>query len=265
MSLPPLETISLNAGTIGYREAGAGPTLFLMHGLAGNSRSWIHQFDAFSTTHRVIAWDAPGYGGSDDFSPDVDVFADTLDEVRSYLGIDQMILLGHSMGGVVAGRYAARYPEHLSGLILSCTHTGNGAAKGKELPPGYKNRVQDIQTMSARDYGRSRAKAMLAPGTASEIFDMAADISAQARPSGLANAARVIVEADNAPGLSQLELPTLIISGEVDPVVGKDKTDRLASLVAGARTEVIAGAGHAPYLEKPGPYNATLKEFLTSL
>lgn len=264
MTLPNLTTIPLGAGKISYRSAGEGIPLLLLHGLAGNSRSWVNQFHILSKTNQVIAWDAPGYGGSDDFEPDVDAFTDALHELVQSLGLSRFFLLGHSMGGVLAGRYASRFPDQLLGLILSCTHVGSGAPKGSELPAGYQSRVNDLNTMSQKDYGLSRATAMLAPNTPSDIFDMAADISGETRAVGLENAARVITETDNSRGLAALSIPTLVISGEVDPVVSPDKTDKLIHLIAGAKNVVISGAGHAPYLEKPDEYNRALDSFLTS-
>ncbi len=265
MSLPPLNRAAISDGMIAYRSLGSGEPLVFLHGLAGNSRSWIRQFEHFSSTHQVIAWDAPGYGGSDDFKADVDVFTDALNQLLQYCGLSKFVLLGHSMGGILAARYAARFPDHLHGLILSCTHVGNGNPKGSDLPPGYTNRVADLDTMSQMDYGISRARAMLAPETPASIFDLAANISAETRPIGLANAARVISETDTSPGLAGLTIPALIISGEVDPVVSLDKTERLYELLPHASKAVIAGAGHAPYLENPDAYNASVGAFIRSL
>jgi len=265
MSLPSLTTIEVAGKKIGVRSAGSGDVLVLLHGLAGNSRSWVRQFEHFSRSRRVIAWDAPGYGGSDDFDPDVDVFTDALKDVLQQLGVGKFVLLGHSMGGMLAGRYACRFSEQLKGLILSCTHVGSGNPKGSELPAGYQSRVNDLNTMSQKDYGISRAKAMLAADTAQDIFEMAADISGETRPSGLANAARVINETNNAPGLPSLSLPTLVITGEVDPVVAPEKAEQLYSLISHCEKAVIPGAGHAPYLEKPDTYNHTLASFINNL
>ncbi|NQV98426.1 MAG: alpha/beta hydrolase [Rhodospirillales bacterium] len=265
MPLPPLVTTPLTSGTIAYRIAGTGVPLVLLHGLAGNSRSFIRQFEFFAGDHQVIAWDAPGYGGSDDLAADIDLFTDALHELTAVLGLARFVLLGHSMGGVLAARYAARFPDQLRGLILSCTHVGNGLAKGTALPAGYRNRINDLNTMSPGDYGRARATAMLAADTPAGIFQLAAEISAETRARGLENAARVIMETDNSDGLAALALPTLIIAGAVDPVVPPEKTARLRQLVNQATYAEIAGAGHAPYLEKPEPYNAAVQSFIGGL
>ncbi len=266
MSLPSLTTLEISNKAVAIRTSGNGPALVLLHGLAGNSRSWVRQFEAFAATHKVIVWDAPGYGGSDDFEPDVDVYTDALDAALKTLGVDEkFVLLGHSMGGILAGRFASRFPEQLLGLILSCTHVGSGNPKGSDLPAGYQNRVNDLNTMKPQDYGVKRAEAMLAEGTPRDIFDLAADISSETRAQGLANAARVLSETDNTATLSKTTLPTLVISGEVDPVVPASRTENLYRVIAHCDKVVIEGAGHAPYLEKPDAFNEALRGFIAKL
>ena len=265
MALPPIEIAQLASGKISYRQSGSGAPIVLLHGLAGNSRSWEKQFDVFGKNNHVVAWDAPGYGGSDDFSPDIDVYTDCLKQTLAPLISKPFLLLGHSMGGVLASRYAIRFPEQLSGLILSCTYAGNGLTKGSNLPEGYRNSIHDLNTMTPETYGASRAKAMLAPNASSGVFDMAADISSETRATGLENAARVHNEADNTDGLAELAVPTLLISGALDPVISKDKTDQLHRLMPASQAIVISGAGHAPYLEKPEPYNSAVEAFRAGL
>ena len=265
MALPDLQTVDLPDGQISYREAGSGPSIVFLHGLAGNSRSWDAQFDHFSKSNHVIAWDAPGYGRSDDMEADIDVYTDCLNQLLSTLIDDEFFLVGHSMGGVLAGRYASRFPEQLAGLVLSCTHVGGGCEKGLALPENYQNRVKDLETMTTEDYGLSRAKAMLGPNTPPDIFNYAADIASDTLIDGLENAIRVMIEADNTDGLSRLDLPTLVISGGVDPVVSKDKTDLLHQLISGSKTEIIVGAGHGPYLEKSDIYNSMISDFFEEL
>jgi len=265
MALPELKTINLPDGKISYREMGDGPSIVFLHGLAGNSRSWEGQFDHFSKTNHVIAWDTPGYGRSDNKKADINIYSDCLHQLLGSLVKDQFLLVGHSMGGVLAGHFANRFQNQLVGLVLSCTHVGNGLEKGLDLPERYQRRVDDLNTMTAKSYGTSRAKAMLALNTPSAIFDKAANIAADTQIGGLTNAIRIILETDNTESLSSLDLPTMVISGAVDPVVPKEKTDQLHRLVSGSQTAIIADAGHAPYLEKNDHYNKVVSGFIKKL
>ena len=61
----PLQKVSTRRGIVSYREAGAGPALCLLHGISSQSGSWVHQLDALAPRFHVVAWDAPGYGESD--------------------------------------------------------------------------------------------------------------------------------------------------------------------------------------------------------
>jgi 3-oxoadipate enol-lactonase len=265
MALPELKTIDFPDGKVSYREMGTGPSIVFLHGLAGNSRSWEGQFDHFSKTHHVIAWDTPGYGRSDNKKADINIYANCLNQLLVSLIKDRFLLVGHSMGGVLAGHFANRFKNQLVGLVLSCTHAGNGLEKGLALPERYQQRVDDLNAMTAENYGTSRAKAMLAPNTPSTIFDKAANIAADTKIDGLTNAIRIILESDNTESLSSLDLPTMVISGAVDPVVPKEKTDQIHSLVPGSQTAIIPNAGHAPYLEKNDNYNEVISKFTKKL
>ena len=75
-SLPELKYFSYKNGQLSYREAGVGPTLFLLHGMNGGSQSWPHLFQSLAPTFRVVAWDAPGFGESDVFGDSVEDFKD---------------------------------------------------------------------------------------------------------------------------------------------------------------------------------------------
>jgi len=260
MTVPRLQSVLPNGVQLTYREQGEGPALMFLHGLAGNSRSWQHQFDAFAATHRVIAWDAPGFGGSDCVTADVETFADTLKLFLDHLDIDAVFLTGHSMGGVVAGRFAGKYPSRVKALLLSCTYWGGSKAKGEPLGAGYQARINSLNTIPAEEYGRQRAAAMTADGTSQNVLDLAADIAAETRADGLEAAARLLQEADNRDVLKTLTMPVTVLCGECDPVIAADTSEQLAEMIPDAARVTIFGAGHAPYLEYPEPYNAAVRE-----
>src|SRR5579863_10381063 len=104
---------ALNGGTIHYEVRGEGFPLVLLHGIGSSSRSWRRQIQALSRNFKVIAWDAPGYGGSSDPSghPSMRYYADRLRELLDALGIDRTFLLGHSTGGVVAQEFYRANPQ----------------------------------------------------------------------------------------------------------------------------------------------------------
>jgi len=256
---PCQQTANLDGLQITYREQGDGPAMVFLHGLAGNARSWQRQFDEFANSHRVIAWDAPGFGGSDCVAADVETFAHTLKALLDHLALDQVLLTGHSMGGIVAGRFAGLYPEQVKALALSCTFWGGTRTIGGPLGAGYQARVDSLKSTSAENYGKQRAAAMLPTGTDQNTVDLAASIAAETRADGLEAAARLLQEADNRDILKTLTMPVMVLQGELDPVIAKETSDKLAYMIPDASRVTIKGAGHAPYLEFPEPYNNALR------
>uniref|UniRef100_UPI00016A5482 alpha/beta fold hydrolase n=1 Tax=Burkholderia ubonensis TaxID=101571 RepID=UPI00016A5482 len=110
------------AGTIGYRAAGAqhaGRTLpvVLLHGIGSGAASWVCQLDALGASRRVFAWDAPGYGASTPVhgaSPAASDYAAALAAWLDALGIDRCVLVGHSLGAIIAGGFARVMPERIA-------------------------------------------------------------------------------------------------------------------------------------------------------
>jgi len=261
---PPQRIVSLSRGKVSYRTVGQGPALVFLHGLAGNSQSWVRQFQAMAGRHRVIAWDAPGFGRSDSVAADVEVFTEILAELLDFLRCGEVAVVGHSMGGVVATRLAARQPSRVSRLVLSCTHAGHGQPADSPPMARYEQRVRELTGMEAMEFGKLRARRLFPDGFAGEAFDIAARIAAEARPEGIRVATRMLQLADNRPFLPHLPMPVLILTAGLDSVVKPEHGDELLRLTATARRVTLPDLGHAPYLQSPEAYNAALDEFLGS-
>ena len=135
MSLPAAKTVDLEVIEIAYREMGQGPALMFVHGLGGGSAAWSAQFESFSDRYRVIAWDAPGYGGSADFSMDTPMVRDYVDVLARFLyalGVETVHLVGHSFGGIIIAAYNRRFPGRVLSLTLLQAVTGSNAlARGR--------------------------------------------------------------------------------------------------------------------------------------
>src|SRR5262245_55286402 len=131
--LPEPRLVQTPLGRVSYREAGSGPVLFMLHGMNGSSKSWAWQLEGFSHRYRVVAWDAPGYGLSDGVQPEVDVYAEQAMCMARALDCEQLLVVGHSMGGVIGGRLCGRYPGLVRALVLSGTHWGNAVGPGTPL------------------------------------------------------------------------------------------------------------------------------------
>ena len=263
-ALPGRKIVDGAGGAVSYREGGEGRTVVFLHGLLGSADSWVEQFREFAGPCRVVAWDAPGYGQSGIAEADLDVFVDALVALLKHLNAEDVTLVGHSMGGVVAAAAAARPDTRIKRLVLSCTHAGY--AKAKDTPPTEKllGRMKDLEELGPEAYGRVRAEAMVAPNPAASVLAKAAYVAAQTRADGLFCATRMLQFADVRPLYAHITAPTTVITGGADPVVSQGMSEELKRLTAFADHVTVPGAGHAPYLEKPDAYNAILARVLAS-
>lgn len=118
-----LETHTVQAGDTrwSYYEGGDGPTIVLLHGFADNKTVWLAVAKELAPHFHVVIPDLPGWGHSSrDMAAnyDIDHQAARLQDFMQALGLKRVLLVGHSMGGAIAGVYAAEHPEHVAGLAL---------------------------------------------------------------------------------------------------------------------------------------------------
>ncbi|MEM6991416.1 MAG: alpha/beta fold hydrolase, partial [Myxococcota bacterium] len=118
----PVERAEVGGTSLAYADLGQGEhTLVLIHGLGSYMPAWKNNASALARQHRVIVVDLPGFGKSDkpDASYTMDFFAGKVLALMDELGVQRPVLVGHSMGGQIAMRYALSYPERHAGLVLT--------------------------------------------------------------------------------------------------------------------------------------------------
>ena len=263
MPIPVLQSMDLPGGVITYREVGVGQPLVFLHGINIHSAIWLNQFDHFANTYRIIAWDAPSYGGSAPRDADVGVYAGALNELLDTFGLDKVIVVGHSMGGIIAGGFACHFPERLAALVLSCTHTGAAKPKGEPLLDRYQALVDERKACDSLDYGRLQAAKMTTDATSAELTEEIATIVAETSAEHFPLNARMVQEADNREGLKKFKAPTLIINGAGDRLGPSEGQKTLLVTMPQAQQIVFDTLGHSPYLEDPSAYNEALETFFT--
>lgn len=248
-----------------YEVAGSGgPTVLLLHGIGSNSRSFRRQLEALSDAYIAVAWDAPGYGRSEDpaaaFS--LEDLADDAAALLDHLGVPRAHVLGSSMGGVVAQLLFHRHPRRVASLILADTNPGSGSLPESERSARVQRRLAALETMTPRQIAEARAPTLVSPDAPPELLAEMIDIMAEIRPIGYRAAAIGMGTADLTELLPEIAVPTLVLVGEWDAVTPRETAEMLARQIPAARLAVVPGAGHASHQENPVAFNAAVRQFL---
>ncbi|ABG95773.1 hydrolase [Rhodococcus jostii RHA1] len=245
-------------------ESGSGPALLLLHGIGGSADSFAPQFDVLSSSLRLLAWDAPGYGRSEDPGRpfDLDDYADAAaDVIRDRCGDAGAHVLGMSWGGVIATRLAMRHPGLVRSLLLGSSTVGSGAddaAAARMLA-----RAATLEQEGAEAFAAERAPRLLSGTAADDVTAKATAIMASSiRLPGYGYAAESMAATDHTADLPKIDIPTLVLGGDEDRVTGVPASQVLAGGIPGAVFVTIRGAGHLANQERPEAFNAWVESFI---
>ena len=129
----------------GFREQGSGIPLMLLHGISSGAASWHKQMAL--NGFRVLAWDMPGYGESPMLAvarANAGDYADVLAAMLDRAGVWQAVLVGHSLGALVASAFAAKFPDRVIHLVLADAAQGYGNAAPEQREQVWRNREQQM-------------------------------------------------------------------------------------------------------------------------
>ncbi len=256
----------LNRSELACTDVGHGEALVFLHGFPFHRELWKPQVQAFKSHYRVIAPDLRGFGASDatgNVTAMAD-FAEDLHDLAATLGLGRFVLIGHSMGGYVALSYAHRYPESLRALVLLGTRSGPDSPEAAAARRALADRTlqagtdEVIQAMAAR---------MLAsPHPPASLQAEVRRLMGASGPPGLAAALRgMAARPDAGPWLGDIQVPTLVITGEEDAIMPPAEAEALARAIPGATLARLPGAGHLAGLEHPEAFNDLLRHWLDNL
>jgi pimeloyl-ACP methyl ester carboxylesterase len=235
----------------------------MLHGIGSSSLSWRHQLANLGTDHHLVAWDAPGYGQSIDPGEGwtINDYAEAVADFVSELGLRDVHLVGHSMGGVIALAFCREHPELLSSLVLADSYCG-GASRPASDSVRVHRRIEDFRTHSRDEFARLRVPNLLSPDASEAVFEDAVRIMTELRSPAYEIANRALLGADVTDVLSDVRVPTSIVCGEHDAVTPIADSQRLADGIPGAVFTVVPGAGHLANQEQPEQFNALLRSHL---
>lgn len=246
------------------RLGAARPPLVFFHGFNGGAHSWVCQFREFSD-RTLLAVDAPGYGGSDVTVPDMQVIARNVDALLRHLNLTPAIIVGHSMGGMLAQVLAATYPEHVAGLVLSCTFKGRGGPPDAPLPEAVEQRLKERASMDDAAFGTLRTEKMVPTLARGPIFDLLAEVAGAIPAPAIECGGLTMERLDTSDLLGDIVAPTLILTAEQDAVVVPAAGQALIDGLPKAKVTQLSGVGHAPYCEDAAAFNAAVQEMIDTV
>jgi pimeloyl-ACP methyl ester carboxylesterase len=258
-------------------EIGSGePAVVFVHGLAGSWQNWLENMPHFAAGHRVIAFDLPGFGFSDDPAEKISIpgYGRLVDKLLDRLEVGPAVLVGNSMGGFVAAEVALQYPARVRRLVLV-------SAAGLTVEYQRNERALDALRFSRRlltAWGgfiaarsdavarRPRARRMLMRLVVHDADALPAPLIAEqvrgARNAGFVDALDALTDYPIRARLGEIACPTLIVWGTEDKLVPVRDAAEFERLIPGSRKVVWEETGHMPMLERPAAFNALVDEFL---
>ncbi len=265
---PGVQRMTVNGVSLAVEVRGKGPAVLFVHGYPLDRTLWAAQLSGLDG-FRVIAPDLRGLGLSDapDLGYSMPTYADDLAALLEALQVDEVVLVGLSMGGYVAFEFLRRHRERVRALVLFDTRAD------ADVPD--VRRARDQQSSLAREHGAAAVAEqmlprMLAPAAAQStphVVERVREMMLAAPVAGIAGALAAMRDRSDASALLATldDLPTMVVVGEEDVMTPVDLARGMASAIPGARLELVPGAGHLPPIEAPGVVNALLLDFLKSL
>jgi 3-oxoadipate enol-lactonase len=260
-----LPEVRLDGVRLHYRDVGAGPPVVLLHGFPLSSEVWSEVASLLAPDFRVVTPDLRGHGASDapQGSYTMDVLAEDVVALADALGLQRFVLGGHSMGGYVAFRLAARWPERLEGLVLVATRAEADSAEARARRVAAAER---IRSQGGRAFVQEFVPNLLSehtrrarPAVVDRLLALASSVPDHVLAACLEG---MMQRPDSRPLLGTLQIPALVVAGELDPVVPVESARAMAEALPTAQLVVIAQAGHVPSVEAPEATAAALRRFL---
>ncbi|MEU7812862.1 alpha/beta hydrolase [Pseudonocardia sp. NPDC049154] len=260
-----MSVVELGSGIrLAYDDVGSGgPAIVFSHGLFMDREMFAPQVKALAADHRCVVWDERGHGETRSSGPfDFWDSARDLLALLDHLGLDRVVHVGMSQGGLLGQRAAVLAPERFSGLVFldsqAGTLAGDGAARFTRLAEDWVEHGADEETLAYV------AGIILGPGVDHEAWKAR---WRKADPVGYREAVRTLVaREDFTPRLGEIVPPVLVIHGSADVSTPLERARAVAEGVPDCRgLVVIDGAPHAANLSHPAEVTAAIRDFVDGL
>ncbi len=251
--------------TASFTSHGDGPAIIFLHGVGSGKEGFEHQIQpVVSNGWRFISIDAPGYGDTPlpdepGFQPHVDAVLGVLDQLK----IKSAVLCGHSLGGMSAQELVANAPDRVTGLILSATSPAFGRPDGDFQKKFLQDRFAPFDKgMTMPEFAQMFAPKLVgpnpAPGAVEEIISVMKSVSVETYRCAM----HTITTFDRRDNLSKIQVPTLLIAGELDTNSPAPMMQKMATRINNADFVELPQTGHMAPIENPDGFNRHLVQFI---
>lgn len=240
------------------------PLLFL-HGVGGGHHAWERQLPYFARLgYPSHAWDQPGYGESPLVDPyDLEQVSVALKRLVDALGGEPVVLVGHSMGGLVAQEAYVRHPGIVKALVLSFTSPAFAGGDSEFTKQFIAARIDPLdQGQGMPDIARRLMPTMRGSVSDPEGLALAEKIMSGIAPDTYRKAVRLLTTFDRRRELADIKVPTLLIAGSDDRTAPPKVMEKMAQKIPGAEYVLLEGCGHLGPMDQPDAFNAALLAFL---
>jgi pimeloyl-ACP methyl ester carboxylesterase len=263
-----MATVKANGITIYYEVTGDGPPLTMIMGLGCSSRQWKWMVPLLAESFKVITFDNRGVGRTD--KPDMEyttgLFADDIAALLKTLGIDKTHIFGISVGGMIAQKYALNYPEMVDRLVLGCT-----MPNFFHLPPATEDsqRMQESQLLSPDQSVDVMMHLFLSekffaenPGLTAQLKEVMLTEKLEQGENALLLQLAAGMNHDTLEQVKQITAPTLVITGDSDPMAPVKNSRFLAKQIPNSKLVELPGVRHAFWVEKWEESSKIITKFL---
>lgn len=240
------------------------PLVFL-HGVGGGHHAWERQVPYFGTLgYPSHAWDQPGYGKSPIVEPyDLERICAALALLIEKLSGEPVVLVGHSMGGLIAQEAYVRHPKLVRALALCFTSpafAGGSSDFTRQFLAARIGPLDQGQTMG--DIAARLMPAMAGTRSDPTGLALAQKIMSAIPPDTYRKAVQLLTTFDRRRELANIRVPTLVLSGSDDKTAPPSVMEKMASKIPGAEYVCLQGCGHLGPMDQPDAFNAALLAFL---
>ena len=245
--------------------AGRGPFAIFLHGIGGNRTNWRANLPAFAPHFACAAWDARGYGASDDYDGALafDDFVADLLRVLDHFGVERAHLVGLSMGGRIAMRCALLHPQRVATLTLLDTHEGFEAFSPEQRQAFVDSRRAPLLAgKEPRDIAEPVARTLVSPGARPEHLQQLVDSIAALHKDSYIKSLEATVAQVTLGDIAAIRAPAHFVVGSEDRLTPPAMHQEMAAKLGAAPVSVLTGAGHLSNIEASEAFNAAALAWL---